>query len=103
MNTAETTPSDDDLEDYGRKLARDRRRRLVAAGVGLAAVAGLVVLLVSRISKPAFDRDRVAKIRGAMSQLPPEVRQSFAAAALAELEEGRLPEQMIAALKRTSD
>jgi hypothetical protein len=91
------TSEADELDEY-QIAARTRRRR--AALVVLVVVVGIVAVLAWRRATglPGLDGETEQNVREALPEiekLPIEVRRSFAAAALAELEPKRLPAALV--------
>jgi hypothetical protein len=86
-----------------RQHTRTRRLRLAIGGGILALlIAGAAALVVARAMKPAIDSKLASKIGDLLPQISRAERPAFAAQALAELEVGRLPAPMIAALNDLS-
>lgn len=79
-----------DVEDFA---AGQRRRKLIAAIVAAVVIAAVAIVVAIRQANklPSLDPDEVKKIGEALDQIPAEYRQEVAAAALVELEVGRIP------------
>ncbi|MFV8754493.1 hypothetical protein ACNOYE_28425 [Nannocystaceae bacterium ST9] len=97
---SEVDPGTDELDEY--RIAQRRRRRwtLVVGSIAIALI-GAGVIWRRMTGLPSLDRETEQDIREALPEiekLPVEIRRSFAARALAELEPERLPAPMIAAL-----
>ena len=88
-------------DEYLRAQNRARARRLVALALFIAAAAvAAVLLLVKGGRRGGPDPARLEKVRAAMAGIPGDLRAGFAAAALVELEAGRLPAPLLQALDK---
>lgn len=97
-------PEDDALEAFA---ASQRKRRWIGLGVAaaVALVAGAVWIWWRATGLPPIDSETQKQVREAMDNLdaiPGEYHATLAAAAMAELEVGRLPEPMVEAFDDVS-
>jgi hypothetical protein len=91
-------------DDEFAQLAAGRRKSLMIGAASLVGIIGILGALwwTTRPLIPPLPRERVQKIEEALPMLRKEVGASraLAATALVELEEGRLPPAMLAALRK---
>ncbi len=74
----------------------------IAAGIAALIIVVVVAFIATRRDHPSIDRELAARIRSSIPTFPAARERDFAAKALAELEERRLPAPMLMALKEAA-